>query len=62
MTYEETDALLTEHGFTLECFSPLEISCDHDGSRATGICAEYVIKGCQKFNEEIANDQEIGGS
>ena len=60
MNYEETDALLKNHGFTLNCFSPLEITSEDDGSTASGICAECILEWCKKIDEEQKNDQEYG--
>jgi hypothetical protein len=44
-SYEELDLLLSQNGWVLECYSPLEISeKDNSESRATGYAAEMIIK------------------
>lgn len=60
MTLDKVQELLTEHGFTLNCFSPLEITNDDDFSMATGMCAQYVIDCCLKIDEEISKEYEKG--
>jgi len=43
MDYDETCAFLRERGWTVDCWSPFEISRDETGCRATGIAAEIVV-------------------
>ena len=48
LTYEETDELLTQAGWSLDCWSPLEISrIDDSSSKATGEAASIVIEHLQ---------------
>lgn len=47
--YEQVDKLLTEHGWSLDCFSPLEISNENTGATATLDAAEIII---EKFFQE----------
>lgn len=42
MSYEEADKLLAEYGWTLECWSPLEIR-HTDGSFATLNAAQDIL-------------------
>ena len=49
LTYEQTDELLTKAGWSLDCWSPLEISLLEDSSsRASGQAAQIVIDCIQR--------------
>ncbi len=37
------EELLEQHGWLMECSSPLEICFEETGDRATGIAAEIII-------------------
>jgi hypothetical protein len=50
--YEELDKFLTSKGWSLDCYSPLEISNEEAESRASGIAAEIVIDYLRKEEDE----------
>lgn len=51
MTYEETDKLLSDNGWDLDCWLPLEIS-NSDGDRATGSAAQMII-------DEMVTEEQV---
>lgn len=54
MSYkEEIEKLLEECGYTLECFSPLEIS-NEIGDRATGEFAQFIIESLRDSKKEAS--------
>lgn len=47
-----TERLLEKNGWTMECYSPLEICYDETGDRATGVAAKLIIELLAKEQED----------